>query len=128
MRASARSARLLHVLPGLLHAPAPAGLVPVASSSWWGAGLTLSIVAWGNSESEVAQSCLTLRPRGLYSPRGSLGQNTGVGSLSRLQGIFPTQGLNSGFPHHGQILNQLSHQGSPRILGWVAIAFSSRSY
>ena len=26
-------------------------------------------------------------------------QNTGVGSLSLLQGIFPTQGLNPGFPH-----------------------------
>ena len=28
---------------------------------------------------------------GLYSPWNSLGQNTGVGSLSLLQGIFPTQ-------------------------------------
>ena len=32
-----------------------------------------------------------LRPQGLYSPWNSLGQNTGVGSLSLLQGIFPTQ-------------------------------------
>ena len=31
---------------------------------------------------------------GLYSPWNSPGQNTGVGSLSLLQGIFPTQGLN----------------------------------
>ena len=31
---------------------------------------------------------------GLYSPWHSPGQNTGVGSLSLLQGIFPTQGLN----------------------------------
>ena len=34
----------------------------------------------------------SLRPRGLYSPWNSLGQNTGVGTLSLLQGIFSTQG------------------------------------
>ena len=33
---------------------------------------------------------------GLYSPWNSPGQNTGVGSLSLLQGIFPTQELNQG--------------------------------
>ena len=55
------------------------------------------------------------------------GQNTGVGSLSFLQGIFPTQGLNPGLPHCRQILYQLSHKGSPRILEWVAYPFSSRS-
>ena len=36
-----------------------------------------------------------------------------MGSLSLLQGIFPTQGLNPGLPHCGRILYQLSHQGSP---------------
>ena len=50
----------------------------------------------------------------------SPGQNTGVGSHSLLQGIFPTQGLKPGFAHCRQILYQLSHQGSPRILEWVA--------
>ena len=34
----------------------------------------------------------SLRPHGLYSPCNSPGQDTGVGSLSLLQGIFPTQG------------------------------------
>ena len=53
----------------------------------------------------------------------SLGQNTGVGSLSLLQGIFPTQGLNPGILHCRQILYQLSHKGSPRILEWVAYPF-----
>ena len=38
---------------------------------------------------------------GLYSPCNSPGQNTGVGSLSLLQGIFPTQGLNPGLPLAG---------------------------
>ena len=74
------------------------------------------------SESE---SCLvvsdSLRPHGQYSPAvffmeywNSPGQNTGAGSLSFLQGIFPTQGPNPGLPHCRQILYQLSHKGSPR--------------
>ena len=55
----------------------------------------------------------SLWPRGLYSPWNSPGQNTGVGSLSLLQGIFPTQGSNLGLLHCRWILYQLSHQGSP---------------
>ena len=55
----------------------------------------------------------SLRPHGLYSPGNSLGQNTGVGSLSLLQGIFLTQGLNPGLRHCRWILYQLSHKGSP---------------
>ena len=39
-------------------------------------------------------------------------KNTGVGCHFLLQGIFPTQGLNLGFPHCRQILYHLSHQGS----------------
>ena len=41
----------------------------------------------------------SLHPHGLYSPWNSAGQNIGVGSLSLLQGIFPIQGSNPGFPH-----------------------------
>ena len=55
-------------------------------------------------------SCLW--PHGLYRPWESLGQNTGMGSLSLLQGILPTQGSNPGLPHCRRILYQLSHQGS----------------
>ena len=69
----------------------------------------------------------SLWPHGLYSPWNSPGQNTGVGSLSLLQGIFPNQGSNPGLPHCRRILYQLSHKGSPRILEWVAYPFSSRS-
>ena len=47
--------------------------------------------------------------------------------LSLLQGIFPTQGSNPGFPHCRRILYQLSHKGSPRILEWVAYPFSRSS-
>ena len=52
---------------------------------------------------------------------------SGVGSLSLLQGILPTQGLNPGLLHCRRIPYQLSHKGSPRILEWVAYPFSSRS-
>ena len=69
----------------------------------------------------------SLRSHGQYSPWNSPGQNPGVGSLSLLQGIFPTQGSNPGLPHCGQILYQLSHKGSPRILEWVDYPFSRGS-
>ena len=76
------------------------------------------------SESE---SCLvvsnSLQPQGVYSPWDSPGQNTGVGSVSLLQGIFPTQESNLGLPHCRQILYHLSHKESPRMLEWVTYAF-----
>ena len=49
------------------------------------------------------------------SPWNSPDQNTGVGSLSLLQGIFPTQGLNPGLPHCRCILYQLNHKRNPRV-------------
>ena len=42
-------------------------------------------------ESESSSVSDSLWPRGLCSPWNSLGQNTGVSSLSLLQGVFPTQ-------------------------------------
>ena len=81
---------------------------------------------WRKSENCTVMSNSS-RPHGLHSPWNSPGQNTGVGSCSLLQGIFPTQRLNSGFPHCRWILYQLSHKGSPRILEWVAYPFSSGS-
>ena len=63
----------------------------------------------------------------IYSPRSSPGPNTGVGSGSLLQEIFPTQGSNPALPHCRQVLYQLSHQGSPRILEWVVhMLFNSK--
>ena len=57
----------------------------------------------------------TLQPHGLYSLQNSLGQNTGVGSLSLLQGICWTQEPNQGLLHCRRILYQLSYQRSPRF-------------
>ena len=53
------------------------------------------------SRSVVSDS---FQPHGLYSPWNFPGQNTGVGSLSLLQGVFPTQGSNPGLLHGRQIL------------------------
>ena len=54
-------------------------------------------------------------------------QNTRVGSLSLLQGIFPTQGSNPGLLHCRQILYLLSHKGRPwdawLILYWIVWIF-----
>ena len=70
------------------------------------------------SRSVVSDS---LRPHGLQPVRllcqwNSPGQNIGVGSCSLLQGVFPIQGLNPGYPYCGQILYPLNPQGSTRIL------------
>ena len=81
---------------------------------------------WSESESCSVVS-YSLRAHGLYSPWNSPGQNAGVGTLSLCQGIFPTQGSNPGLPHCRQILYQLSHKGSPRILEWIAYPFTSWS-
>ena len=82
----------------------------------------------------VTQSCPTLHDAMDCSPPGSSvhgdspGKITGVGCHALLQGIFPTQGSNPGLPHCRQILYRLSHQGSLRILEWVAYPFSTIYY
>ena len=71
-------------------------------------------------EVEVTQSCLTLcNPMDCSLPGSSVhgnspGKNPGVG-CSFLQGSFPTQGSNPGFPHCWWILYCLSLQGSSFI-------------
>ena len=70
----------------------------------------------------------SLWPHGLYSTWNSPVQNTGVGSLSLLQEIFPTSRSNPGLQDCRQILYQVSYKGSPRVLEWVAYPFPSRSF
>ena len=102
---------------------------PRDGGAWWAAvcGVTQSRT-WLKRLSSSSSSLLeppskrhsimseSLWLHGLYSSWNSPGQNTGVGSRSLLQGIFPTQGSNSGLPHCRWILYQLSHQGSPNKL------------
>ena len=73
------------------------------------------------SEKSFSQVQLFATPWTVYSP----GQNTGVGSLSLLQGILQTQGLNPGLSCCRWVLYQLIHKGSPRTLKWVACPFAS---
>ena len=65
-----------------------------------------------HNESE-SKSCSVesniLQLHGLYSPWNFPGQNTGVGRLSLLQGIFLTQGSNPGLLYRRRILYQLSY-------------------
>ena len=100
-----------------------------------------TICPWGHKESDATERLSlsyiyksesasgldkdnSLRPHGLQSasllcPWDFPGKNTGVGSHSLLQGIFPTQGLNPGLPHCRQILYQLNHKGSPHIYIYI---------
>ena len=91
---------------------------------WWETEIISVFKKKSESYSVISNS---LRPHGLYGSWNSPGQNIGVGSLSLLQGIFPTWGSNLGLPHCRQILYWLSHKGSIRIQEWVAYPFSSRS-
>ena len=75
----------------------------------------------------------SLWPHGLWPARllcswDSSGKNTGVSSHSIFQGLFPIQGSNPGLPPCRQILYQLSHKGSSRMLKWVADPFSRASF
>ena len=67
----------------------------------------------------------SLGPHWLFSPWNSPGQNTGVGSLSFLQGIFPIQEMNQSLLSCRWILYQLSHQGNS---GLNVVTFKFQSY
>ena len=54
--------------------------------------------------------------RFLSSEPSGKAKNTGVGSLSLLEGIFLTQELNQGLLHCRRTLYQLGYQGSPHIM------------
>ena len=68
------------------------------------------------SESHSVTSS-SLQPHRLYIPWNSPGQNAGVGSLSLLQGIFPTQGLNPGLPTLWADSLPTEPQGKPKNTG-----------
>ena len=76
------------------------------------------------SNSLWPQEC---NPPGSSVHEDSPGKNTRVSSHALLQGIFPTQRLNSGLQHYMWIPYHLSYQGSPRLLEWVAYPFSRES-
>ena len=78
----------------------------------------------GSSQPRIKPGSPALQEDSLPAEPQGKPKNTGVGSLSLLQGIFLTQELNQGLLHHRWILYQLSYQGSlkesqggPGILG-----------
>ena len=81
---------------------------------------------WMKVKVKVTQLCPTLCDPMDYTVHGIL-QARILEWVAFLQGIFPTQGSNPDLLRCKQILYQLSHKGSPRILKWVAYLFSSRS-
>ena len=93
---------------------------PAITSSTWCSALT---PLWGAEEESGLWGARSAKWKSLsrgglcdpidYSPWNSPEQNTGVGSLSLLQVIFPTQGSNPGLPYYRRILYQLSFKGSP---------------
>ena len=71
-----------------------------------------SLPKWSESHSVVSDS---LQPLRLYSPWNSPRQNIGMGSLSLLQGIFPTQGSNPGLPQLQVDSLPAEPQGKPSL-------------
>ena len=71
----------------------------------------------------VMSNSLDCSPPGSSVHGNSPGKNTGVDCHALLQRNLPNPGL----PHCRQILYQLSHKGSLRILEWVPYPFSSSS-
>ena len=80
--------------------------------------------SWPRDQTQVYLHCkadaLPVEPQG--KPK-----NTVVGSLSLLQGIFPSQESNQGLLHFRQVLYQLSYKGSPKTLEWISYPFSRES-
>ena len=66
----------------------------------------------GSSQPRIESWSPVLQEDSLLSEPPGNPKNTGVGCLSLLQRIFPTQGSNPGLLHCRQILYRLSHQGS----------------
>ena len=104
--------------PSLVSSPRA---IPRLASSWknWAVSATplfnhCGIPLSPAGEVKVAQLCPTLfnTMDYTYSSWNSPGQYIGMGSLSLLQGVFPTQGSNQGLLYCRRILYQLSYQGS----------------
>ena len=67
----------------------------------------------GSSQPRDQPRSPTLQVDSLLAEPPGKRKNAGVGSLSLLQQIFPTQESNRGLPHCRWVLYQLSYQGSP---------------
>ena len=101
-------------LPLDMHLSSLGPLYPLHITSFFSSGCTAGSDCSQMADERESRSVVSdsLRPHGLYSPWNSPGLNTGVGSLSLLQGIFPIQESNQGLLHCRRILYRLSYEGS----------------
>ena len=104
----------LGLIPGLGRSPGEGNGKPLQYSSGEFHGQRSLVDSMGSIGSQRVRHNLATKQ--LYSPWDSPVQSTGVGSLSLLQGIVPTQGSNPGLPLCRWILYQLSHKGSTKQL------------
>ena len=88
-----------HVRSHMLHSVAKIQKKPFLQYSLYVFSLLPFVWKWKSKPLSRVQLFVTP-----YSPWNSPGQNTGVGSLSLSQGIFPTQGSNPGLLHCRRIL------------------------
>ena len=91
------------------------------------AGYLSEETANASPSAQVTQSCLTLCDPMDSSPWNSPGQNTGVGTLSLLQGIFPTQRLNPGLHISGGFFISWA-TGKPKNTGVGRLSFLQRIF
>ena len=131
---------ILHLLSTIWVISLPPKQFPLGPESWpfemqpfWEITLPFTPSSFGSAVlCLVAHSCLSLcDPMECSLPGSSIhgdspGKTTGVGCCV-LRTVFQTQGSNPGLPHCRQVLYHLRHQGSPRILEWVAYPFSRGS-
>ena len=128
--ATARDMRHLSLTPGLGRSPGGGHgnphqysclENPMDRGAWWATvhGVTKNWTQLSNQQFHFPQVTPFYREEGsyfgewLYSSWNSPAQNTEVGSLSLLQGIFPTQWSKQDCLQCQQILYQLSHKGLP---------------
>ena len=112
----------------------PKGVGLLTRRFWWkwswtygNSDLKLAPLYWyrGKVKVKALSPVRLLWPHGSNSPWSSPDQNTGVGSISILQGIFPTQGLNPGLPHCRRFFTSWAtrdalREASPKVYrGWL---------
>ena len=76
---------------------------------------SLSLLQGDLSNPGIKPRCPTLQVDSLPAEPQGKPKNTGSGSLTLLQRIFPTQESNQGLRHCRRILYQLSYQRSPNL-------------
>ena len=101
------------------------GILQVRILEW--VEILIGISSWDLTNPWIEPRSPALQVGSLQAEPQGMPKNTGVGSLSLLQRLFPTQELNWGLLHFRWILYQMGHKGCPRILEWVGFPFSRGS-